>query len=102
MLLEIEHRLAFEYDAYISESFMELHVQPKSTADQTVSSFVLSVGPPARVHRYLDWNDYVTHHFTITRFHDRIEISSRSLVSTHPAAPPIEAVSVPTGVQEGP
>ena len=24
MLLEIEHRLAFEYDAYISESFMEL------------------------------------------------------------------------------
>jgi transglutaminase-like putative cysteine protease len=102
MLLEIEHRLAFEYDAYISESFMELRVQPKSTADQTVSSFVLSVGPPARVHRYLDWNDNVTHHFTITRFHDRIEISSRSLVSTHPAAPPIEAISVPTGVQEGP
>jgi len=49
MLLEIEHRLAFEYDTYISESFLELRVQPKTTDAQTVSSFVLSVGPPARV-----------------------------------------------------
>ena len=102
MLLDVEHRFAFEYDAFISESFMELRVQPKTTTDQTVSSFVLSVGPPARVHNYLDWNENVTHHFTITRFHDRIEVSSRSLVSTHPAAPPIAAVTVPAAVQEGP
>lgn len=102
MLLDVEHRFAFEYDAYISESFMELRVQPKSTTDQTVSSFVLSVGPPARVHRYLDWNDNVTHHFTITRFHERIEVSSHSLVSTHPTAPPIGSVTVPAAVHEGP
>ena len=42
------------------------------------------MGPPTRVHRYLDWNDNVTHHFTITRFHDRIEVASRSLVQ-HPS-----------------
>ena len=95
MLLDIEHRFAFEYDAYISESFMELRVQPKTTGDQTVNSFELAVGPPTRVHRYLDWNDNVTHHFTITRFHDRIEVASRSLVSTHPAAPPIESIKDP-------
>jgi transglutaminase-like putative cysteine protease len=86
MLLDVEHRFAFGYDAYISESFLELRVQPKTTGEQTVSSFVLAVGPPTRVHRYVDWNDNVTHHFTITRFHDRIEVASRSLVSTHPAA----------------
>ena len=102
MLLDVEHRFAFEYDTYISESFMELRVQPKSTSDQTVSSFVLSVGPPARVHRYVDWNDNATHHFTITRFHDRIEVSSRSLVSTHPTAPPVGSITVPATVQEGP
>ena len=84
LLLDVEHRFAFDYDTYISESFMELRVQPKTTADQTVSSFVLSVGPPTRVHRYLDWNDNVTHHFTITRFHDRIEVASRSLVQHAP------------------
>jgi transglutaminase-like putative cysteine protease len=92
MLLDVEHRFAFDYDAYISESFMELRVQPKTTGDQTVNSFVLAVGPPTRVHHFLDWNDNVTHHFTITRFHDRIEVTSRSLVSTHPAAPPIGSV----------
>jgi transglutaminase-like putative cysteine protease len=95
MLLEIEHRFAFDYDTYISESFMELRVQPKTTGDQTVTSFVLAVGPPTRVYRYLDWNDNVTHHFTITRFHDRIEVSSRSLVSTHPAAPPLTSLTDP-------
>lgn len=102
MLLDVEHKLAFEYDGFISESFLELRVQPKSTADQTVSSFVLAVGPPARVHRYVDWNDNVTHHFTITRFHDRIEVSSHSLVSTHPVAPPVAAVTLPAAVHEGP
>ena len=99
MLLDIEHRFAFDYDAYISESFIELRVHPKTTGDQTVNSFVLSVGPPTRVHRFLDWNDNVTHHFTITRFHNRIEVASRSLVSTHPAAPPIGSITdrVPAG-----
>jgi transglutaminase-like putative cysteine protease len=92
MLIDIEHRFAFAYDAYISESFMELRVHPKTTGDQTVNSFVLAVGPPTRVHRFLDWNDNVTHHFTITRFHNRIEVDSRSLVSTHPAAPPIASI----------
>ena len=33
MLLDIEHRLSFDYDAYISESFMELRVHPKTTSD---------------------------------------------------------------------
>jgi transglutaminase-like putative cysteine protease len=102
MLLEIEHRFAFGYDAWISESFMELKLQPKSTADQTVSSFVLAVGPPTRVHRYTDWNDNLTHHFTITRFHDRIEVASRSLVGTHPAAPPIASLADPVPAAGGP
>ena len=87
MLLDVEHRFAFGYDAYISESFLELRVQPKTTSEQTVSSFVLAVGPPTRVHRYVDWNDNVTHHFTITRFHDRIEVVSDSLVGSNPAYP---------------
>jgi hypothetical protein len=32
--LSVEHRLAFDYDSYISESFLELRVQPKSVAHQ--------------------------------------------------------------------
>jgi transglutaminase-like putative cysteine protease len=82
VFLEIEHRLSFHYDAFIRESFLELRMQPKTTPQQSLSSFALAVGPPTKVSRYRDWNGNVVHHFTIANFHDRIEVNARSLVST--------------------
>src|SRR6266536_4466954 len=61
-------------------------MQPKTTSHQTLSSFVLAVGPPTKVSRYRDWNGNVVHHFTIVNFHDRIQVSARSLVGTEPKA----------------
>jgi transglutaminase-like putative cysteine protease len=87
MFLEIEHRLSFAYDAFIRESFLELRMQPKTTQHQSLSSFVLAVGPPTKVARYRDWNDNTVHHFTIANYHDRIEVSARSFVSTTPGGP---------------
>jgi transglutaminase-like putative cysteine protease len=84
MLLSVEHKFAFEYDGYISESCLELRVQPKTTPQQTVLSFGLAIGPPTRVFRYVDWNDNVAHHFTITKFHDRIAVAAQSIVETRP------------------
>ncbi len=86
MHLQVEHRFEFEYDTFISESFLELRVQPKTTPQQAVAAFELAVGPPTSVHRYRDWNDNLTHHFTITKFHDRIAVSARSLVETRPTS----------------
>lgn len=99
MRLQIEHRFAFEYDGFISESFLELRLQPKTGPHQTVHSFVLAVGPPTRVHRYTDWNDNLTHHLTVTKFHDRIEVASDSLVETHPQTADLAALDEP--VPEG-
>jgi transglutaminase-like putative cysteine protease len=93
MFVEIEHALSLAYDAYIRESFLELRMQPKTTADQTLQSFVLAVGPPTKISRYRDWNGNVVHHFTIVHFHDRIEVVARSAVSTHPAAPRLDRVA---------
>jgi len=93
VLLKVEHSLAFSYDGYISESFLELRVQPKASAAQTVVSFSLAVGPPTQVFRYRDWNDNLAHHFTVTKFHDRIEVMSRSVVDTHPVATSPTAVT---------
>ena len=87
--------MAFAYDGYISESFLEARVQPKNTPHQTVGSFVLAVGPPTRVFRYSDWHENVVHHFSITRYHNRIELSSRSVVQTHPTAPPLASLVDP-------
>jgi transglutaminase-like putative cysteine protease len=93
VFIEIEHTLSLTYDAFIRESFLELRMQPKTTADQTLQSFVLAVGPPTKISRYRDWNGNVVHHFTIVHFHDRIEVVARSAVSTHPAAPALAAVA---------
>ena len=95
MRLTIEHAFAFEYDGYISESFLELRVQPKTTPTQTVLAFGLAVGPRTRVYRYADWNDNVTHHFTITKFHDRIEVRATSLVETRPASVALDELGSP-------
>ena len=62
-------------------------------AHQTLSSFVLAVGPPTKVSRYRDWNDNAVHHFTIVNFHDRIEVSARSFVSTTPGGPGLAAAT---------
>jgi transglutaminase-like putative cysteine protease len=102
MRLEVEHTLAFAYDGYISESFLELRVQPKTTPAQTVLSFGLAVGPRARVYRYVDWNDNVTHHFTITKFHDRIEVTATSLVETRPAPVALAELGPTAGPDELP
>jgi transglutaminase-like putative cysteine protease len=91
MFLDIEHRLTLTYDAFIRESFLELRMQPKTTAHQTLSTFVLAVGPPTTVSRYRDWNDNAVHHFTIVNFHDRIEVVARSLVATGSAGPRLAA-----------
>ena len=74
MFLEVEHHLSFDYSAFIRESYLELRMQPKTTPDQTLSSFVLAVGPPSAIARYRDWNDNAVHHFTVTNYHDRIAV----------------------------
>src|SRR5262245_49430580 len=95
MHLSVEHRLGFDYDAYISKSFLELRVQPKNVSHQTVHAFSLAVGPLTRVYRYGDWHENLVHHFNITRYHSRIEVVSRSLATTHPPGPSPPAVPAP-------
>jgi transglutaminase-like putative cysteine protease len=92
VVLEIEHRLTFSYDAFIRESFLELRMQPQTSSDQTLLSFVLAVGPPSKIFRYRDWSDNLVHHFAISNWHDRIAVVSRSLVHTHPRALALGAV----------
>ena len=81
MFLEIEHRLSFDYDAFIRESFLELRMQPKTTpSTRRCRRSSSRWARRARSSRYRDWNDNAVHHFTIANFHDRIEVERRSLV----------------------
>ena len=101
MLLDVEHRMSFSYDAFVREAWMELRVEPRSAAGQLMRSFYLAVGPPSTVERYLDWNGNVVHHFGIGDYHDRVEVVARSLVETRPAPLALDELALPPGGPEG-
>jgi transglutaminase-like putative cysteine protease len=88
VLLEIEHHLRFEYSAFIRESHMEVRVEPRSQAGQVLHDFRLNVGPNTRVTRFEDWVGNTVHWFSITDYHDRIELLVQSVVDTW-AQPPL-------------
>jgi len=99
MLLEIEHRLAFDYDAIHQRVVIMGAARarpPKSTSDQTVSSFMLSVGRPPRAPLHgLERQHHP--HFTITR--STIASSCESLAGQHaPDGAAIAAVAMPAAV----
>ncbi|MEE2907046.1 MAG: transglutaminase family protein, partial [Planctomycetota bacterium] len=84
MLLQIEHRLHFRYSGFIRESHMDIRVEPRTQSEQILLEFSLVVGPTTRVTRHEDWLGNATHWFSITDYHERIEVFARSLVETTP------------------
>ena len=85
MLLQIEHSLHFSYSDYIRESHMDIRVEPRTQSGQVLLDFSLIVGPTTRVTRHEDWLGNTVHWFSITDYHDRIEVLVRSLVETNPS-----------------
>ncbi len=84
MLLAIEHHLRFEYSAFVRESHMEVRVEPRTLPGQSVHDFELAIGPHAQPSRHEDWLGNAMHWFSITDYHDRVEVACRSLVETSP------------------
>jgi transglutaminase-like putative cysteine protease len=93
MILDVEHHLEFTYGGFISESSMELRVEPLTNIHQTVRSFYIAVGPVAKVFRYTNWHGSSVHYFNISDYHNKIKVISRSVVETHPKHPPLIAAA---------
>lgn len=85
MLLRIEHHLRFKYSAFVRESHMELRVEPRTLPAQSVHEFDIAIGPHAQPSRHEDWLGNALHWFSITDYHDRVEVLCRSLVETSAA-----------------
>ena len=85
MLLRIEHHLRFRYSAFVRESHMELRVEPRTLQAQSLHDFDIAIGPHAQPSRHEDWLGNALHWFSITDYHDRVEVLCRSLVETSPS-----------------
>src|SRR5258706_2345854 len=88
MHYSIRHLTRFRYDAAISESVMELRMQPRSEGGQRCSSFELSIKPRANVGSYHDQLGNLVHHFDIPGHHTNLTIKAEARVEIIPQTLP--------------
>ncbi len=81
----IRHTNRFTYSAPISESVMEVRMQPRSDARQRCLRFELTMQPRSRVFAYQDPLGNVVHHFDIPNRHSRLWITADAVVDMTPA-----------------
>ncbi len=76
----IRHVTKFTYEAPITESVMEVRMQPLSDGPQRCVRFGLSTTPTSRVKMYQDRDGNVVHHFNIPGRHSRLLLTAEALV----------------------
>ena len=84
MVYSVRHVTRFVYDAAISESLMEVRMQPRSDGSQKLLHFNLSTTPASRVMMYRDHDGNVVHHFDIPGRHSRLTVVADALVECGP------------------
>ncbi len=87
MLLNVRHVTQYLYDEPVSESVMEVWMQPSRTLTQTPISFELRVDPAAKTFNYADVYGNQVHHFDVPQPHSKLRIESHATVETAAATP---------------
>jgi transglutaminase-like putative cysteine protease len=80
------HTTSFHYDSPVSETMMEVRMQPLSDDLQRCLRFELDVHPAARVFMYRDFLGNMVHHFDLPARHQRLTITARAHVHCGEAA----------------
>ncbi|WP_031499455.1 transglutaminase family protein [Bryobacter aggregatus] len=99
MYFSIQHQTRFRYDAPVSESIMELRMQPRSEGKQRCFSYFVKVNPKARVLQYRDHLGNYVHHFSVAPKHTQLLVTTESTVETY-EPDPIPAVLPLRGWEE--
>ena len=80
----VRHTSRFTYSAPISESMMEVRMQPRGDGRQRCLRFELTTQPRARVFAYQDLHGNVVHHFDIPSRHSRLGLTADAVVEMAP------------------
>lgn len=84
MFYTLRHVTRFRYSAPISQSVMEVRMQPRTEGGQRCLSFHLAVTPTARVLNYRDFAGNTVHHFDIPGQHRQLSIIAQAQVDIRP------------------
>ena len=80
MYYTIRHITRFRYSAPISESIMEVRIQPRSEDSQHCLDFRLRTTPRAHIISYREEYGNRVHHFDIPNSHNSLTITAEALV----------------------
>ncbi len=94
MYYSIRHTTRFRYSAPISESIMEVRIQPRTEGTQHCLDFRLTTTPRARILDYRGGQGNKIHHFDVPNRHTQLTINAHSLVELIPPPEPPEALDL--------
>ena len=83
----IHHHTRYRYEAAVSESTMEVRLQPRTDSRQRCLSFQLEVSPHAQLLTTSDCEQNVIHYFDIPRSHTELLLRAHSLVMVQETPP---------------
>lgn len=75
----------FRYSAPISESIMEVRMQPRTEGAQRCMQFMLTTQPRAQVMSYRDYQGNHVHHFDVPGRYSQLTITAEALVELLPS-----------------
>ncbi|MBA3946195.1 MAG: transglutaminase family protein [Herpetosiphonaceae bacterium] len=81
MYYAIRHVTQFRYSAPITESVMEVRMQPRRDGNQHCLSFELVTNPRSRITASRDYLGNIVHHFDIPGQHSQLTITAQATVS---------------------
>lgn len=79
-IYHIQHLTRFRYSQPVSESVIEIQMQPRSEGSQRCLYFHLQTQPQARPNHFLDYSNNIVHFFDIPTHHQRLTVRAESFV----------------------
>src|SRR5215218_158895 len=83
----VRHVTRFRYSAPVTESVMQVYMQPRREGPQHCPSFELTTDPRARITATRDSLGNIVHHFDIPGAHSELTITARAVVTILPPPP---------------
>jgi transglutaminase-like putative cysteine protease len=87
MQYQIRHLTRFTYHSPVSESVMELRMQPLTDRRQRSLRFDVTTNPRARIFAYRDHLGNAVHYFDIPGHHLRLDLTAEATVDVSPSGP---------------
>jgi transglutaminase-like putative cysteine protease len=87
MQYQIRHLTRFTYHSPVSESVMELRMQPLTDRRQRNLRFDVTTNPRARIFAYRDHLGNAVHYFDIPGHHMRLDLTAEAAVDVSPTDP---------------